>query len=169
MHQVLGTSLPSSFSSNPHFSWSLPHGLPSHLDLHSREGGTMSQESRTLGPDSHFALLCCKTSGQYLPLSGQIISKALSHIGCPGCEFLGTPELSMCFQSCLGHSRCSGKEHRNVMKWFISNVWAPNCMDLVGGLWLSGGAHSPEGAVSRAGLGWGRREVLVLLIFMEIL
>lgn len=58
----------------------------------------MSQESRTLGPDSHFALLCCETSGQYLPLSGQIISKALSHIGCPGCEFLGKPELSMCFR-----------------------------------------------------------------------
>lgn len=62
--------LPSSLFPNPHFSWSWPRGLPPHPDLHCREGDTLGQESRTLRPNSHFALLCCETSGKYLPLSG---------------------------------------------------------------------------------------------------
>lgn len=43
------------------------------------------------------------------------------------------------------------------MKWFISSVWAPNCADLVGGLWL------PE--CGSFWVGWGGGKVLGLYFY----
>lgn len=36
------------------------------------ERGAPGQESRTLGPHSHFAVPCCVTLGEYLSLSGLV-------------------------------------------------------------------------------------------------
>lgn len=145
---------------------SLPRGFPPHQDLHRREGITLGQESRTLGPDSHFALLCCETSGKYLPLSG-LARSSQRHSLIVGVQVVSSWGRWNFLCACLGQSRCSGNEHGHELSGSLAISGHQIVQIWLGGLWLSGGAHSP----GRAGPGCsgGGGEVLVLLIFMEIL